>query len=749
MFLRLIVAISSLLFVCPATVQAQPLPVAATGRPGAEHDRQVAEIAREVIAASREPGRYIDLDSLFRAQLVVGDNAGAIATIKQVRESRKSPTSAPIFIQYEVLARARQISVQRRLPLDRAWQAAFAEVFGRLNNKAALDAELAFRGNLPRMQRDLERVLARLAAQSILSPEHAIELLRAWQVHSSYTAISDLFDAALNADDARRYFVDRKLLLRMRDGTPISALVVRPRRGGKLPTLFSFTIYANDQWALADAKVAAAHGYAGVVAYSRGKGRAGGPIMPYETDGADAADTIAWIARQSWSDGRVGMYGGSYNAFTQWAALKHRPPALKAIATSASAAPGIDVPMEGGVFMNFMYPWPFYVATNSTLNDDLYGDAGRWSAANRNWFFSGRAYKDLPAIDGTPNPIFEKWLKHPTYDQYWQAFIPQQQEFADIGIPVLATTGYFDGAQISVLHYLREHLRRRPNADHTLVIGPFSHFAMQTGVAEAHGGYTLDPAARINLPALRIAWFDHVLKGKPRPELLADRVNWQVMGANTWRHASTLDAMATRSARFYLAPSGHGDHNALAPAPAPSATFVQKVDFGDRSNASWQAESNVLVSKLDPADGLVFSTATFDRATELAGAFSATLFFTINKRDFDLAYAIWEQNAQGQYLNLAYGIQRASLADDRRVRKLLQPGDPQQIVLRDTRLLGRMIGSGSRLILTLGVIKRPDLQLNMGSGKDPAEETIADAGPPMEIRWSGRSYIDVPIREES
>jgi predicted acyl esterase len=132
--------------------------------------------------------------------------------------------------------------------------------------------------------------------------------------------------------------------------------------------------------------------------------------------------------------------------------------------------------------------------------------------------------------------------------------IPQGDEFAGIDIPVLATTGYFDGAQIGALHYFREHLRHRPDADHILVIGPYEHFTMQTGVPPVVQGYEVDPSARIDLQALRLDWFDHVFKGAPRPAVLADRVNWQVMGADTWRHAPTLDAMATRRQRLYLVP---------------------------------------------------------------------------------------------------------------------------------------------------------------------------------------------------
>jgi len=82
-------------------------------------------------------------------------------------------------------------------------------------------------------------------------------------------------------------------------------------------------------------------GYAGVEGFTRGKACSPDKPIPYEHDGADAAAVIDWISRQPWSDGRVGMYGGSYEGFTQWAAAKHRPKALKAMMPSVTAAPGI------------------------------------------------------------------------------------------------------------------------------------------------------------------------------------------------------------------------------------------------------------------------------------------------------------------------------------------------------------------------------------------------------------------------
>ena len=711
-------------------------------------DRAMPALARAVLAVHRDDDPARDLGMRFRLQLVAGQPAGALDSIEALRALRHDPPSQPpLYLQYEVLARAQDARDRRGLPFALAWREAFDARFGALPDKVALQAEFGFGGNLARMRGDLDAALAKAAGRDRLPLADAIELLRAWQVHAAYAAFLPLFDTALAADDARRYAIDDDVLVRTPDGAQIATLVVRPRHAPALPALLTFTIYANDGWARADAKKMAAHGYAGVVAYTRGKGHSPDAIVPYEHDGADAAAVIGWIAAQRWNDGRVGMFGGSYSGFTQWAALKHRPTALKAIATSATTAPGIDVPMEGGVFLNFMVPWPFYVASSRALDDARYGDTARWSALDRDWYAGGRAYRDLPAIDGSANPVFAEWLRHPLYDDYWQAMIPQGDAFAAIDIPVLATTGYFDGAQVGVLHYFREHLRHRPDADHTLVVGPFEHFSMQAGVPPEVQGYRVDPAARIDLQALRLDWFDHVFKGAPKPALLAGRVNWQAMGTDAWRHADTLEAMATRRQRLYLVPGAQVDARVLSAQPQPHASVLQRIDFRDRSDADWNPPANVVNATLDPHLGLAYVGPPLQEDTELAGAFSGVLEFTLNKRDVDLAIGIYELNAAGEYLDLAWWLQRAGHAEDRRKRRLLAPGVPQRLVVRGTRLLGRKLAAGSRIVVTLGAIRQPDRQLNLGSGKPPAEETIADAGAPLEIRFLGSSYLELPIRE--
>ena len=188
--------------------------------------------------------------------------------------------------------------------------------------------------------------------------------------------------------------------------------------------------------------------------------------MSHEHDGADA-DALSPGSLRNPGVTAGSAYGGSYEGFTQWAAAKHLPPALKAIMPSVTHAPGIDFPMDGGIWMNYAYPWPLYTTTTKTLDNRTYFDADRWQRLNRSWYTSGRPYNELEQIDGHPNPVFMRWLQHPDYDEYWRRMIPYREEFARINIPVLTTTGYYDGGQLGALYYFTE----QPRAQR-FIIGP-------------------------------------------------------------------------------------------------------------------------------------------------------------------------------------------------------------------------------------------------------------------------------------
>lgn len=744
--------LSAFLFCIISTASAQDLRLPGDalvdGKPEAV-SQAMPDLARQAIAAYRDEDQDEYLDKVFRLQLVAGQYQDAVTSIRSLRQLRAADgpvQGPPVYLQYEVYARAKLRQQAGTRDFAAAYQQAFHETFSGLDDKTALQAQFSFGARVAAMQDAFDKALEQHRGKQQITLPEAMELLRKYQVYQAFAAFHPLVDAAIAGDDARRYEMATDLLIRTPDGASIAAIVVRPKAAqAPLPTLLGFTIYASDEWAMADAKRAAAQGYASVVAYTRGKGRSTDKLVPYEHDGDDARAVIDWISRQPWSDGRVGMYGGSYNSFTQWSAAKRRPPALKALMTSASAAPGIDVPMQANVFMNFVYPWPFYVGNNQSLDDATYGDQARWDALNRNWYRGGQAYREMDAIDGTKNPFFRRWLEHPGYDEYWQAMIPYREEFAGIDIPVLSTSGYFDGALVGAQYYFNEHTRYNPRADHTLVIGPYEHFTMQTGVPPVVQGYELDPVARIDLQALRFAWFDHVFKGAPKPELLKGSVNYQVMGGNEWKHAASLEAMSNDSQRLYLHSGTAGEHRLSGDKPDGKAVMTQRIDFSDRSDVDWTAPALSLTETLDAHNGLVFVGDPVAQATEVSGLFSGRLNFVTNKRDLDVSVTLYEKSADGSYLLLSSYMGRASYARDRNRRQLLVPGKTQRWDFVSERATSRLLQPGSRLVAVLSINKQSDLQINYGSGKDVSDETIADAGEPMQVQWRQDSYLDVPV----
>ncbi len=193
--------------------------------------------------------------------------------------------------------------------------------------------------------------------------------------------------------------------------------------------------------------------------------------------------------------------------------------------------------MYRNVFLNANYGWAFYTTNNKLLDDKTYNDPQRWATLQRKWFASGRPYREIDQVDGTPNPWLQRWLQHPAYDAFWQSMAPYGRELANIDIPVLTITGYYDDGQISALQYLKEHRRYRPKAEHYAVIGPYDHFGTHAAAkATTLRDYAIDPVAQFSTPDLVLDWMDHVFHGAPRPALLKDKINFEVMGANEWRH---------------------------------------------------------------------------------------------------------------------------------------------------------------------------------------------------------------------
>lgn len=542
---------------------------------------------------------------------------------------------------------------------------------------------------------------------------------------------------------AQDYIIEDSVMIRTSYGATLSAVVVRKKDApAKQPAALMFFIYSNVQRSLEEAKSAADHGYIGIVADTRGKRLSPDRIEPYEHESQDVREVIEWIIHQPWSDGRVGMYGGSYSGFAQWAATKRLHPALKTIVPYVASIPGLGLPMENNIFLNANYQWAFHV-TNNKLVDTAVNNANQRFRRMRNaWFFSGVPYNRIDSVDGTPNPWLQKWLTHPSYDAYWQSMVPFGKEYAQINIPVLSITGYYDDGQVSALEYLRQHYRYRPDAQHYLVIGPYDHLGAQRGGVPVLRGYNVDPVALINTRELTFSWLDHILKGAPRPALLKDKINFEQMGANHWKHAPALEKMEDSIFRFYLA----GNKELSKKKPSKPGYHSQQVDFSNRD--LWTGDyypDPIIKTAIDTSSGLFFWSRPFNETVSVSGQVEGVLKAIINKKDMDICITLYEVMPDGKYFQLSYYLGRASYSRDMTRRQLLQPGKPETIPVTRSRLFSKQLQKGSRLLVVLNITKHPFSQVNYGSGKDVSKETVNDAGAPLRIQWSNESYIRLGV----
>lgn len=708
-------------------------------------------MAEQVLKSLPSSIERSSLDTRFRLQLVAEQFRPALQTLARLRQydDPLSARSSTNYIQYVVYARAKLAQAPGE-KFDDAFSRTFTHAIGSLDDVRAAYAIrrfVVFSNFVQAYRDDLHAQLSKTA----IPIQSAVGLIHDYQLATMYQAFASETPALIAHDDRNRYKISENVAIPTPDHRIVCAYVLRPKVAArKLTTLLEYSIYADRRIVRQDPRLTAAHGFAGVMAYTPGKACSPGQTIPYVNEGIHVVAAIDWIARQPWSDGRVGMYGGSYNSFAQWAAAKRRPSALRALMASVPNAPGIDTPMEANIFETWDYPWPQYTTAGHWLDASTEGDPGELARLENAWYVSGRAYRSLDEIQGKPNPVWDSWLDHPGYDGFWQSLIPYGREFSDLHIPVLITDGYLGGQNVGGLYYYSQYVKYDPAAETYFVLGPYDHIRGQFGTVSSLGpdvtvvgGYHIDPAAALDIESLRYRWFDYVFKRAPKPAILKNRVNYEVMHANHWEHAASIDEMHTSVMRRYLsATPSHGAWFVLGTSPTPGV-LSQSVDLADRKDVNRAPPAGAPDTYL----GTAYESAPLASDLELNGVFSGELDFECNKRDFDFNVAVYDVSPNGDYEAITDDMARASYVDDRSARRLLTPMARTRLDFTSSRLTSWKVSKGSRLIVVVSIQKDPGYQINYGTGQDVSDETIADAKVPLRLRWYGDSFIDFPVRQ--
>lgn len=689
-------------------------------------------------------------DNIFRINMINEDYDSSLSQLESVRDIYRlnSPVEAATMgSQFEIYINAVKRTKDER-EFERIYEEEFIRKYEKLPVKAQIILTQYFDFDIRIAEKDVKTILLKKIKDDSIDIKDAIQLCRKYNSIKVAKKTFSLAKLLLKKLDKENFTVYDSVKVITKDHGDLTLNVVVYNKIPKpQSTILINTIY-SDETNVNDAKGYASAGYACVILNTRGKYLSTGKIEPFEHEAEDINEVINWIIKQPWSNGKIGMIGGSYLGFSQWAATKKLHPALKTIIPQAPVGIGtMDFPLNNNVFTSYALRWLNYV-TNSKMTSYEDFDEEKWNPVYKKWYETGKPFKRLDSIGGKTNEIFQRWLTHPSYDKYWQSMVPYKKEFSKINIPVLTITGYYDSDQLGALYYFKEHYKYNRHADHFLIIGPYDHAGAQGNIKKQLRGYTIDKTANIDLNKICIDWFDYVLKGKEKPAFIKDKINYQVMGTDLWKSTNYIDNFDKNKLKFYLENANNTLN--LTTSQNKNTNFSSlKVDFTDRKDADelLALKYNVIENTLYNKNNLIFSTDAFDKAFEFSGNFTGKLIFTINKKDVDLYAYLYELMPDGKYFLLSTYLGRASYSKNSEQRKLITPNKKATVSIYNNEFFSKKIGKGSRLVLVVGVNKSPLWQINYGTGKDVSEETIADAKEPLEIKWYNDSYIEIPVEE--
>lgn len=712
-------------------------------------EKQIPGLAQQVIpllqSAKYKPENTVDLmDNLFRLQLVAHDYKNSLASLFENRKLFADHNMGDYrYIGFELYALAKMEQEENNTSFSNALQKVFNQKYESLPEKLIPRLELALNGDVNASRKLLKNFLDKQKDKDSIDYKTALALCKNYLNYKTYSSIKPQVMQLLASKDKERFIIETKDL--KINGNTLSVTIVRRKENTlPLPVILTNNIYAGPIDGFFG-KRAATYNYVGVVVNTRGKRNSNDVNNPFEHESQDIYEVIDWVSKQPWCNGKVGMIGGSYLGFSQWAAVKKVHPALKTIVPQVAVGIGIDYPAQNNIFMSYMLQWIQYVTNNKFTDEADFTNAVKWDSIFTKWYKSGESFRSLDKISGKPSKIFQRWLDHPGYDEYWQKMVPYREDFSKINIPILTTTGYYDDDQIGALYYFKQHHLYNKNANHYLVIGPYNHGGAQSFGFTYVNGNPIDPVARISIDDLAFSWFDYILKGGKKPEILKDRINFQVMNTNTWKHVADLDKMHNSSLKFYL--QDKKNTSSVFNKPETKNFTTQIVDLKNRD----QKDTYYKVSKKDSikmTNSVAFESEVLDKDIIMSGNLSGVFNVSINKRDFDTDTSLYQIQPDGKSSLLSTHIVRASYAKNNEKRQLLEPNKMEQIPINNSYFMSKKIEKGSKLLLLVGVNKSPNWQINYGSGKDVSDETVKDSGKPMEIKWYNDSYVEIPVYKD-
>jgi len=537
----------------------------------------------------------------------------------------------------------------------------------------------------------------------------------------------------------------------MRDKVELNATLYLPKTPdgllSKTPVIFTLTPYISDTYH-ARAAYFASHGYTFALVDVRGRGNSAGEFEPFANEGRDGHDVVEWLAQQPFCDGKVAMWGGSYAGFDQWATAKELPPHLATIVPAAAAHPPLDYPSYNNVGETYDMQW-FTLTSGRAGQQNLFADQKFWRTQFLDAYKKHIAFKTLDSFVANPSVNFQRILKHPTADTYYDAMVPTREQFQKIRLPILTITGQYDGDELGALTFYRDHLANASSearAKHFLIIGPWDHAGTRTPTDEV-GGVKFGGAGIVDLNELHRQWYDWTMKNGTRPEFLKNQVAYYLLalgntGANgEWKYADSLETLTANPRAFYL-DSKNGDANGVfrsgmlrekPPSQGADQFTYDPLDThrGENVEGTDPKEKTAGIDQTYTlsigSDGLVYHCNPLPRETPLVGCPQLTLWVSIDTPDTDLKADLYEIQPDGTSTALWSDLRRLRYRDSLRQERLVKLGEIVKCEFAPGLFVARRLMKGSRLRLVVSSPNSILWQKNYNSGGVVANETAKDA----------------------
>jgi uncharacterized protein len=557
--------------------------------------------------------------------------------------------------------------------------------------------------------------------------------------------------------------VERDVMVPARDGVLLSTNIYRREGARPFPVLLERTPYDKSAPSRSERTAAAAtprsraevasyflgHGYAVAYQDCRGRYRSGGKFTKYLSEAEDGFDTLAWLARQPWCDGRVGTFGLSYAAHTQAALGCLDPPGLAAQfldcgGFSNAYRSGIR---HGGAFDLKQATWAYRNALADARDPAV--KAALEAQDIRAWFRRMPWRKGNSPISAAPeyeDYLFEQW-SHGAFDDYWKRPGIYAEGFYDryADVPIVHLSGWYDPyARTAMENYVG--LSRTKHSRMQLILGPWTHgdrSLSYAGEVEFGAAAAVDGNLAEDFFDLRRRWFDRWIKGIANGIDEEPAVRVFVMGGGSgrrnpdgrlehggrWRAASEWPLSQTRWTRLYL----NADHS-LLPKPPTATSAALDYTFDPRDPAPTlggaisSGEPVMYAGAFDQsaaarrADVLVFATPPLDHDIEVVGPITVWLWIASDCPDTDFTAKlidVYPSNGDfpnGFAMNLTEGVLRVRYRDSWERPALMVPGEVYAITIQ-LFPTANLFCRGHRLRLDISSSNFPHFDVNPNSGE--------------------------------